>query len=135
MPTPYSSLPETSRTKRLEELVHRLEDLSQSQKGVLHEPNKVLAAFDGEVEQLLTDLYGAEHERLQSYKYATLGEAEAMVNLPESAQLPTERDDFKKSLQQRRQVLQGCISELQEAETTEVEALTGEDREDPPALG
>jgi hypothetical protein len=135
MPTPYSSLPETSRTKRLEELVHRLEDISQSQEGALHEPNEVLAAFDGEVEQLLTELYGAEHERLQSYKYATLGEAEAMVNLPESAQLPTERDDFKKSLQQRRQVLQACISELQEAETTEVEALTGEDREDPPALG
>lgn len=135
MPTPYSSLPETSRTKRLEELVHRLEDISQSQEGALHGPNEVLAAFDGEVEQLLTELYGAEHERLQSYKYATLGEAEAMVNLPESAQLPTERDDFKKSLQQRRQVLQACISELQEAETTEVEALTGEDREDPPALG
>jgi hypothetical protein len=135
MPTPYRSLPATSRTKRLEELVIRLEDLSQSQKGALPESNEVLTAFDGEVEELLTELYGAEHERLQSYKYATLGEAEAMVNLPESAQLPTERDDFKKSLQQRRQVLQGCISELQEAETTEVEALTGEDREDPPALG
>lgn len=135
MPTPYRSLPETSRTKKLEELVIRLEDLSQSQKGALQESNEVLTAFDGEVEELLTELYGAEHERLQSYKYATLGEAEAMVNLPESAQLPTERDDFKKSLQQRRQVLQGCISELQEAETTEVEALTGEDREDPPALG
>jgi hypothetical protein len=135
MPTPYSSLPETSRSKHLEELVHKLESLSQSREGALHEPNEVLTAFDGEVEQLLTEIYGAEHERLQSYKYATLGEAEAMVNLPESAQLPTDRDDFKKSLQQRRQVLQGCISELQEAETTEVEALTGEDREDPPALG
>jgi hypothetical protein len=111
MPTPYGSLPETSRTKRLEELVVRLEDLSQSQKGALHESNEVLTAFDGEVEELLTELYGAEHERPQSYKYATLGEAEAMVNLPESAQLPTERDDFKKSLQQRRQVLQGCISD------------------------
>lgn len=135
MATPYRSLPETSRSKRLEDLIHRLENLSHSQEGTLHEPNEVLATFDAEVEQLLTDLYGAENERLQSYKYATLGEAEAMVNLPESAQLPTERDDFKKSLQQRRQVLQGCISELQEAETTEVEALTGEDREDPPALG
>ncbi|CUS39802.1 hypothetical protein [Candidatus Nitrospira nitrificans] len=138
MPTPNNSIssqPETSRTHRLEALVQQLEDLSQSQEGALHEPNEALAAFDGEVEQLLTKLYGAEHERLQSYKYATLGEAEAMVNLPESAQLPTESDDFKKSLQQRRQVLQGCISELQEAETVEVEALTGEDREDPPALG
>ena len=114
IPPPYSSLPETSRSKRLEELVHKLERLSQSQEGALHEPNDVLTTFDGEVEELLTELYGAEHERLQSYKYATLGEAEAMVNLPESAQLPPERDDFKKSLQRRRQVLQGCISELQE---------------------
>jgi len=135
MSIPQSSPLETSRTRRLEELVHKLEDLTQSQEGVLHEPNEALAAFDGEVEQFLTELYGAEHERLQSYKYATLGEAEAIVNLPESAQLPTERDDFKKSLQQRRQILQGCILELHEAELTEVEALTGEDREDPPALG
>lgn len=135
MPIPYRPLPDTSRTKRLEELLHRLEDLSQSQNGALQEPNEILAAFDGAVEELLTELYGAEHERLQSYKYATLGEAEAIVNLPESAQLPGDGDEFKKSLQQRRQVLEGCMSELREAETTEVEALMGEDREDPPALG
>lgn len=83
MPIPQSSPPETSRTRRLEELVHKLEDLTQSQEGVLHEPNEALAAFDGEVEQFLTELYGAGHERLQSYKYATLGEAEAIVNLPD----------------------------------------------------
>ncbi len=135
MTTPHDSFLETSRTKRLEELIHKLEHLSQSSKGTLQEPTEALELFDGECEQLLKDLYGPEHERLQSYKYATLGEAEAIVNLPESAQLPTERDEFKKSLQQRRQVLQACILELQEAETTEVEALTGEDRDDPPAFG
>jgi hypothetical protein len=135
MTTPHHSSLETSRTKRLEELIHKLEHLSQSPKGTLQEPNEALELFDGECEQLLKDLYGPEHEQLQSYKYATLGEAEAIINLPESAQLPTERDEFKKSLQQRRQVLQACILELQVAENTEVEALTGEDREDPPAFG
>jgi hypothetical protein len=135
MTTAHNSSLETSRTKRIEELIHKLEHLSQSSKGTLQEPNEALELFDDECEQLLKDLYGPEHERLQFYKYATLGEAEAIINLPESAQLPTERDEFKKSLQQRRQVLQACILELQEAETAEVEALTGEDREDPPAFG
>lgn len=135
MTTLHNSSLETSRTKRLEELIHKLEHLSQSSKGTLQEPNEALGLFDGECEQVLKVLYGPEHERLQSNKYATLGEAEAIVNLPESAQLPTERDEFKKSLQQRRQVLQACILELQEADNTEVEALTGEDREDPPAFG
>ena len=135
MTTAHNSSLETSRTKRLEELIHKLEHLSQSSKGTLQEPNEALELFDDECEQLLKDLYGPEHERLQFYKYATLGEAEAIINLPESAQLATERNEFKKTLQQRRQVLQACILELQEAETTEVEALTGEDREDPPAFG
>lgn len=85
MTTPHNSSLETSRTKRLEELIHKLEHLSQSSKGTLQEPNEALELFDGECEQVLKVLYGPEHERLQSYKYATLGEAEAIVNLPESA--------------------------------------------------
>ncbi len=57
------------------------------------------------------------------------------MNLPQLAQLEPDLDDFKKSLQQRRQLLLGCIAEHREAESTEAEALMGEDREDPPALG
>ena len=133
MPHTNASFSATSRTERLERRIERLEDLSKD--GELNATSETLAAFDTETEQLLIDLYGPGHSRLEAYKYATLGEAEAMVNLPESAQLEPDRDDFKKSLQQRRQVLLGCVSELREAEVTEVAALTGEDREDPPALG
>ncbi len=122
-----------SRTERLERQIDSLEHLSKDEG--LNESSQTLAAFDAETEQLLIDLYGPGHTRLEAYKYATLGEAEAMVNLPESAQLEPDRDDFKKSLQQRRQLLLGCASEFREAEVTEVKALTGEDREDPPALG
>lgn len=133
MPHTNASYSATSRTERLEQQMHKLEILSQTR--ALTETNETLAAFDAESEQLLCDLYGLEDTRLESYKYAVLGEAEAIVNLPESAQLPPDRDDFKKSLQQRRQVLQACALELRDAEVTEAEALTGEDREDPPALG
>lgn len=133
MPNTNASFSAISRTKRLEQQIHKLESLSQG--GTLKETSKTLAAFDVESEQLLIDLYGLDNVHLESYKYATLGEAEAIVNLPESAQLPPDRDNFKKSLQQRRQVLQGCAWELREAEVTETQALTGEDREDPPALG
>ena len=89
-------------------------------------------AFDAETEEILTRIYGTQHQYLESYKYATLGEAEAIVNLPESAQEPLTRDDPKKGLQQRRQVLQGILSDLQELEKVEAAALQGEDREDPP---
>jgi hypothetical protein len=133
MPHTNASFSALTRTQRLERQIHKLETLSHER--ALNETNETLATFDAESEQLLIDLYGPDDARLESYKYATLGEAEAIVNLPESAQLPPDRDDFKKSLQQRRQLLQGCASELREAEVTETEALTGEDREDPPALG
>jgi len=91
-----------------------------------------LSAFDIETEELLLNLNCQNGTWLESYKYATLGETEAMVNLPESAQQGGVRDRFKKSLQQRRQVLQGCVGYLVEADAMENKALRGEDREDPP---
>ena len=54
------------------------------------------------------------------------------MNLPESAQEPQTRDIPKKGLQQRRQLLQSILTELQELEAQEADVLTGEDREDPP---
>jgi hypothetical protein len=60
------------------------------------------------------------------------GEAEALVNLPESAQEPLIRDMPKKELPQRRQALQSILTELQALEMQEADVLTGEDREDPP---
>jgi len=55
-----------------------------------------------------------------------------MVNLPQSAQEPTARDIPKKGLQQRRQVLQSILTDLQPLEAQETESLTGEDPEDSP---
>lgn len=94
--------------------------------------NPTFDQFDAETENILIKVYGADHRYVEAYKYATVGEAEALVNLPESAQEPLTRDIPKKGLQQRRQVLQGILTELQELEEQEAEVLTGEDREDPP---
>ena len=94
--------------------------------------NPTLDQFDAETENLLIAVYGANHRYVEAYKYATVGEAEALVNLPESAQEPLTRDIPKKGLQQRRQALQGILTELQELEAQEAEVLAGEDREDPP---
>ncbi len=94
--------------------------------------NPTFDEFDAETEEVLIKIYGASHKYVESYKYATVGEAEAIVNLPESAQEPLTQDTPKKGLQQRRQVLQGILADLQTLEKQEAELLTGEDREDPP---
>jgi uncharacterized protein YjaG (DUF416 family) len=89
-------------------------------------------AFDAETEALLGRLYGEAHHYLEAYKYASLGEAEALVNLPESAQEQLAEDRAKTAIQQRRQVLLGIFTEVQELEAREADMLLGEDREDPP---
>jgi hypothetical protein len=94
--------------------------------------NPIFDEFDAETEDMLINIYGANHQYVESYKYATVGEAEALVNLPESAQEPSTRDVPKKGLQQRRQVLQSILTDLQPLEAQEADLLTGEDREDPP---
>ena len=94
--------------------------------------NPTFDQFDAETENILIKVYGANHRYVEAYKYATVGEAEALVNLPESAQEPLTRDIPKKGLQQRRQALQSILTELQELEAQEAEVLTGEDHEDPP---
>ncbi len=116
-----------TRSDALKSQIDKLEGLAHHT-----EVNPTFDQFDAETEDLLTKIYGANHKYVEAYKYATLGEAEALVNLPESAQEPLTRDVPKKGLQQRRQALQGILTDLQELETQEAEALTGEDREDPP---
>ncbi len=102
--------------------------------GLAHAPvvQSTFEAFDAEVEAMLATIFGSTHQYVESYKYATLGEAEAIVNLPESAQEPQARDIPNKGLQQHRQLLQSILTELQELEAQEADVLTGEDREDPP---
>jgi len=127
MPNTNASFAPLSRTDRLDQQIKKLDVFMQEPA-----PSKELSAFDTETEQLLLNLFCQDGKWLESYKYAVLGEAEAMVNLPESAQQPGARDRFKKSLQQRRQVLLGCVGYLVEAEALENQVLRGEDREDPP---
>mgnify|MGYP003558289982 CR=1 FL=1 len=76
--------------------------------------NPTFERFDAETEDILMKIYGENH------KYV------------ESAQEPQTRDIPKKGLQQRRQVLQSILTDLQGLEVQEAELLTGEDREDPP---
>jgi hypothetical protein len=94
----------------------------------------VLDGFDAETEALLGRLYGASHKYVEAYKYATIAETEALVNLPESAQEPLAKDLPKTAVQQRRQVLLGLLTEMQDLEAKEASMLTGEDREDPPQV-
>lgn len=58
--------------------------------------NPTFDQFDAETEDILMKIYGANHKHVESYKYATVGQAEALVNLPESAQEPQTRDIPKK---------------------------------------
>jgi hypothetical protein len=71
---------------------------------------------------------------VELYVYACMAEAEAIVNMPESAQESLSRNLPQKAIQQRRQVLNAVLAELEELEAEETEALTGEDHEDPPGL-
>ena len=108
---------------KLEQLVHSDGDLTTK-----------LDAFDRETERFIERVYGASDRRLEVYTYAISSEAERMVNLPEAAQEDMAVDLGRKAIQQRRQVLLALRSELDEAEHKEEEALTGEDREDPPGM-
>jgi hypothetical protein len=128
MPHTNASFSPMSRAEQLQAQIDKLEALG-------HQPidAHALAEFDAETEQLLSSTFGVT-TRTETYKYATLAEAETMVNLPEEAQEPLTQDLPKKALQQRRQVLEGCLSEVQEAESKETEVLTGEDHEDPPGM-
>ena len=127
MPNTNASFTPESRSIRIK---HQLDILT----GMAPDPgvNPNFEQFDLETEQILSELYGKGHKYVESYKYASVGEAEAMVNLPESAQEPMAKDIPKTAIQQRRQVLLGILSEMEGLEGKEEEVLTSEDHEDPP---
>ena len=116
-----------SRSDALKSQIDKLESLAHHTV-----VNPTFDQFDADTEDMLIKIYGANHPYVECYKYATVGEAEALVNLPESAQEPMTRDIPKKGLQQRRQALRSILTELQALEAQEAHVLTGEDREDPP---
>ena len=92
------------------------------------------AEFDEETENLLRKTFGDSHEYVETYALASMGEAEALVNIQESGQESLSQDLPQKAFQQRRQLLHAVLSDLGELEKQEAEALTGEDHEDPPCL-
>jgi hypothetical protein len=122
-----SSYAPHSRSDELKAQIDKLEQLDHRAPVV-----PLFDEFDAETEALLGKLYGADHAYLEAYKYACLAEAEALVNLPESAQEAPAQDRPKTGIQQRRQVLLGIVTEMQELEAQEAKVLLGEDREDPP---
>ena len=118
MPNTNASFTPESRSSRIK---HQLDILT----GMDPDPgvNPSFEEFDLETEQILSDLYGKGHKYVESYKYASVGEAEAMVNLPESAQEPMAKDIPKTAIQQRRQVLLGILTEMEGLEDKEEEVL------------
>ena len=90
--------------------------------------------FDEETEQLLRQTFGDTHAYVETYALAMMGEAEVLLNIPESAQEPLSQDLPQKAFHQRRQLLHAVMSDLQELEKQEAQVLTGEDHEDPPGL-
>jgi signal-transduction protein with cAMP-binding, CBS, and nucleotidyltransferase domain len=72
-----------------------------------------LTEFDQETEGLIAQVFGEASELLEAYEYAQLGEASTLVNLPEEAQEPGAQDLDREGLQQRKRVLESCISELE----------------------
>jgi hypothetical protein len=75
--------------------------------------NIALDAFDAETERLILRTFGESTQHLEAYELATVGEAEYIVNIPQAAQEDGAQDLFHKGLEQRRQVLEACLSELQ----------------------
>ena len=127
MPNTNASFSPRMRSDKLKEQIGKLEHLDH-RTPVL----PTLEGFDAETEALLGRLYGTSHKYVEAYKYATVAETEALVNLPESAQ--ETKDLPKTAVQQRRQVLLGILTEMQDMEAKEVSMLTGEDHEDPPQV-
>lgn len=72
-----------------------------------------LADFDRETEHLMSEVFGEASELLEAYEYAKLGEAASLINLPEEAQENGMQDVERESLQQRKRVLEICITELE----------------------
>jgi len=72
-----------------------------------------IKAFDIETESVLADAFGNPSKTFEAYTYAELGEAGALINLPEEAQLEGDQDVAHQSLQQRKGVLAQGLAELE----------------------
>jgi signal-transduction protein with cAMP-binding, CBS, and nucleotidyltransferase domain len=76
-------------------------------------PAASLDEFDAEAEELIGELFGETSDLREAYEYAKMGEAAALLNMPEEAQEGGARDTYRESLQQRKQALESCLITLQ----------------------
>ncbi|MFQ5990952.1 MAG: cyclic nucleotide-binding/CBS domain-containing protein [Nitrospiraceae bacterium] len=83
-------------------------------------PTTSLDEFDGVTETLISRVFGEASELAEAYEYAKLGEAASLVNLPEEAQESGAQDIEQASLQQRKRVLDSCLSALEGLRNTRV---------------
>ena len=77
--------------------------------------SSALEEFDDETEQLILQRFGQDTKHWEAYELAMMGEAETIVNMPQAAQEDATQDLFHKGIEQRRQVLEGCLADLAEA--------------------
>ena len=89
--------------------LEKLEKLGHAQVGSTND----WMEFDEETEKLLRQTFGDTHEYVEAYAMATLAEAEALVNMPESAQESLSQDLPQKAFQHRRQLLHAVLAELE----------------------
>ncbi|MDE3221453.1 MAG: CBS domain-containing protein [Nitrospirota bacterium] len=69
-----------------------------------------LEGFDAEAEDLIGQVFGAASDEAEAYFYAKTGES---ASLPEEAQENGTHDVERESLQQRRQVMESCLADLE----------------------
>ena len=93
--------------KRLEALLSRFKVFLSRRPG-----SASLQKFDQEAEETLSEMFGETSELLEAYEYAKVGEAAALINMPEEAQEHGAQDVHRETLQQRKRVLESAMSEL-----------------------
>lgn len=76
-------------------------------------PTASLDEFDAEAEALIGEVFGETSELRETYEYAAMGEAAALLNMQEEAQEGGAQDTYRESLQQRKQALESCVVALQ----------------------
>src|SRR6476661_7849287 len=94
--------------KRLQALLARFKPFLSRRSG-----SASLQKFDQEAEEALSEIFGEASEMPEAYEYAKVGEAAALINMPEEAQEAGAQDMERESLQQRKRVLESAISELE----------------------
>ena len=99
---------------QLAEQIKKLEALRH-----LEDP-AALEEFDEETEQLILQRFGDATNHLEAYELAMMGEAETIVNMQQAAQEDATQDLFHKGLEQRRQLIEGCLADVVEAATQPV---------------